>query len=191
MPSKIEDTKNDKCTVTNDDDMSIEVPAACKNIFTDASIHNLTFNINNYVQQHNPCGGYSISSSQGTSSFNSQDIKDIAKPFPLDVQESVKCSRIRVTTKLPIKKPDILGSSKWEFKYNNRTISAFIEDEIFLNDVHQGIITIKAGDYINAVLEIYYDINESGEPIESSAKYTVLNVIGRVSSDYENLALPF
>lgn len=51
---------------------------------------------------------------------------------------------------LKVKKPDYLGESKWEFKYENRIISAKISDEEWLGKFQDREIDVRPGDSIRA-----------------------------------------
>ncbi len=74
---------------------------------------------------------------------------------------------------LVIKKPDLLGDSQWEFKFNSNTIKAKIEDEDWLTKFQNGEISIQAKDSIECNLRIETnDISGS----KSEVIYTVLKV---------------
>jgi hypothetical protein len=76
---------------------------------------------------------------------------------------------------LKVKKPDYLGSSKWEFHYDGRTIEARIQHAEWLARFHDDGAGLRPGGALraNVRVEIAYDEqNESLPP-----KYTVLEVL--------------
>lgn len=74
---------------------------------------------------------------------------------------------------LVIKKPDLLGDSQWEFKFNGNTMKAKIEDENWLTKFQNGDFSIQAKDSIECDLRIETnDIPES----KSEVIYTILKV---------------
>lgn len=86
---------------------------------------------------------------------------------------------------LLVKKPDLLGDSKWQFIFN-KNIEAKIEDELFLEKVRNGQIVILAGDKINCELEIEYDLTERLEIIPKSEKYNIKKVNGEIIKPKED-----
>ena len=86
---------------------------------------------------------------------------------------------------LLVKKPDLLGDSKWQFIFN-KNIEAKIEDELFLEKVRNGQIVILAGDKINCELEIEYDLTERLEIIPKSEKYNIKKINGEIIKPEED-----
>lgn len=79
-----------------------------------------------------------------------------------------------------MKKPDLLGDSKWSFIFN-KIIEAEIEDKEFVNKVHSGIIrNLYAGVKIPVKLRIEQELDEKGLPIKDTDKYFVEKVIGDI-----------
>jgi len=60
---------------------------------------------------------------------------------------------------LKVKKPDYLGDSKWEFKYENRKLEAKIKNSKWLSDYQQGKIDIRPGSSLRASIRtiVKYD----------------------------------
>lgn len=82
---------------------------------------------------------------------------------------------------LVVKKPDYLGSSKWDLKHGNRTISASIEDSEWLGRFQSREIDVRPGDalrctvrieikygYDNQILSESYFIDSVDEVIDES-----------------------
>ena len=84
------------------------------------------------------------------------------------------------TVELKLKKPDLLGDSKWSFIFT-KIIEAQIEDKEFVNKVHSGIIrNLYAGVKILVKLRIEQESDEKGLPIKDTDKYFVEKVIGDI-----------
>jgi len=90
-----------------------------------------------------------------------------------------------ISVDLLVKKPDLLGDSKWQFIYN-KNIEAKIEDELFLEKVRNRQIVILAGDKINCELEIEYDLTERLEMIPKSEKYNIKKINGEIIKPEED-----
>lgn len=180
--------KGDVVEVTNIDGRIIQAPKASANIMYNSYIDNLVINISGYATEHDPKGGFSISDEKDHHHYTVDDIKQMTKLLPME--EIISCQKTRKETILYIRKPDILGNSRWGFKYENKNIEANIEDEDFLDSVHNGL-SVAAGDYVQARLEICVDLDPDGEPIKGSEKYTVYKVCGSIqhSSEEEQLLL--
>lgn len=88
---------------------------------------------------------------------------------------------------LKVKKPDYLGESKWEFKYENRIISAKIHDEEWLSKFQNREIDVRPGDSIRAsvkqIAKYGYDFSVI------SISYEILKVVEIIRVE-ENLTLP-
>jgi len=82
-----------------------------------------------------------------------------------------------IETNLLLKKPDLLGNSKWGFIFD-KSIEATIKDEQWLHKVHTGKIKLYAGVKIPVKLLIECDYDEFMNPI--STRYTVLEVTGDI-----------
>ena len=81
---------------------------------------------------------------------------------------------------LALKKPDLLGDSKWSFILD-KIIEAEIEDKEFLDKVHSGIIrNLYAGVKIPVKLRIEQEFNEEGLLIKDAEKYFVEKVNGNI-----------
>jgi hypothetical protein len=76
---------------------------------------------------------------------------------------------------LKIKKPDFLGSSKWEFRYDGHAIEAKIQDYEWLDRFREDGAGVRPGGALRAMVRVevaYDDENESLPP-----KYTILKVV--------------
>lgn len=75
---------------------------------------------------------------------------------------------------LAVKKPDYLGTSRWEVRHGGRTISAKIEDDSFLRRFQNRDIDVRPGDALNCMVRVErkygFDNNLIGE------RHTIVSV---------------
>ncbi|NEQ35815.1 MAG: hypothetical protein F6K40_05760 [Okeania sp. SIO3I5] len=76
---------------------------------------------------------------------------------------------------LKVKKLDLLGQSKWEFKHGKSRIEAKVADFKWLESFKNRDITIFPGDAIKAIVEVIEKYDFSGELV--STQYTIKEVI--------------
>lgn len=76
---------------------------------------------------------------------------------------------------LKVKKPDYLGESKWEFKYESRKLEAKIKDTIWLSDYQSGKIDIRPGSSLRVSMNIIVKYDHDNEVI--STQYEILQII--------------
>lgn len=160
--------------IHNENGEVLYVSKASGAVLNNIHIDSLVMNISKYARENNPDGGFSISSEKETVQCAKEDIPFLLDPLPI-VEESI-CKKQIVVVELIIKKPDLLGSSKWSFRLNNRTIEAAVNDLEWLQKVHTGEIVIRAGASIKASLEVLVDVDKDGIPIEGTQRYSVISV---------------
>ena len=91
-----------------------------------------------------------------------------------------KKGNIIENVELALKKPDLLGDSKWSFIFD-KIIEVEMEDKEFLDKVHSGIIrNLYAGVKIPVKLRIEQEFNEEGLLIKDTEKYFVEKVNGDI-----------
>jgi hypothetical protein len=54
---------------------------------------------------------------------------------------------------LKVKKPDFLGDSMWDFRYEGKKLTAKVIDSRWLQNFHQGSVTIHPGDALEVAAE--------------------------------------
>ena len=172
--------KDDGVHIENCDGQIIVANDGSSNIINNITIDNIVTNVSIYANCNNQEYGFTVSSENQSVSCSPQDLQHMSHALPIKENRSNLCSRSHVT--LAIKKPDLLGYSKWSFILNGRGIESSIIDRSWLSKVHGGDIVIRAHDYINAILETTIDVDESGVPIENTAKYVVVEVLDLFSS---------
>jgi len=95
---------------------------------------------------------------------------------PLDIEDLLTKETIENTTQLilKVKKPDYLGLSMWDFKYDGRQISAKILDIEWLTNFHKRMIDIRPGDSIKADLKTKIKYGYDNEIVGQS--YEIIKV---------------
>jgi len=76
---------------------------------------------------------------------------------------------------LKVKKPDYLGDSMWDFRFENRTIQAKILDSNWVNRFQNREVEVRPGDAIKAKINVSVRYGYDGEVV--SSHYTILEVL--------------
>lgn len=90
---------------------------------------------------------------------------------------------------LAVKKPDYLGTSKWELRHGKRTISAKIEDALWLSRFQGRQVDVRPGDALQCTVKVELMYGFDNELIIE--RYTVLTVIDVLANRYQVIELPF
>lgn len=90
---------------------------------------------------------------------------------------------------LAVKKPDYLGTSKWELRHGKRTITAKIEDSSWLSRFQGRQVDVRPGDALQCVVKIEMQYGFDNELI--AERYTVITVNDVLANRYQILELPF
>lgn len=179
-PTSTQYKENGDVGITNVNNLTLIVNKYEANILKNCRIDQLVTNVARCVTQHNPNGGFSLSSSTtGENKYSAQDTHNmsVSTLFQDDNIINMQCQKI--TTDLYIKMPDLTGYRQWEMYFQGERIRVNIEDNDFLEKVHNGL-TFKAGDYIKCVLQITIELDKNGIPQNNTTKYSVLSVIGGI-----------
>lgn len=83
-----------------------------------------------------------------------------------------------IQAELLIKKADLIGNSKWDFISGKKTITATIEDSVFLERVHSGRVTFASGAKLLVQLRVEADFDEYLSP--RNHRYYVEKILGDV-----------
>ncbi len=104
------------------------------------------------------------------------------------IEETKDLHTYTIETPLLLKKPDLLGRSKWGFIFD-KNIEAEIKDEEWLRKVHSGDIKqLYAGVKIPVKLLVEVELDEYKDPV-GIPKYTVLEVTGNPIEPSVNMKL--
>lgn len=83
-----------------------------------------------------------------------------------------------------IRKPDLLGKSKWQFRHGKTSLSAPISDEAWLLEFHAGKHPMTPGDALRVRARYEYSYDAQGLLIDQ--KVTVIKVYGKINSPHPN-----
>jgi hypothetical protein len=104
------------------------------------------------------------------------------------IKEAKDLHTYTIETPLLLKKPDLLGNSKWGFVFD-KNIEAEIQDETWIRRVHKGEIKqLYAGVKIPVKLLVEVELDEYKDP-KGAPKYTVLEVTGEPIEPSVNMQL--
>lgn len=81
---------------------------------------------------------------------------------------------------LKVKRPDYLGSSRWEFKCNDRTIEAKIDDVDWLSKFQTRRYDVRPGDSINARVRVTIKRDQKGLIV--AERFAIISVIDTIES---------
>jgi hypothetical protein len=84
-------------------------------------------------------------------------------------------------TRLPVKKPDLIGDSQWDLYMGGRVIRAKILHKEWLEKFHSRSIELRPGDMLDAMLEITLLQSPEGEVV--GYRYQVLEVFAVIQQE--------
>ena len=112
--------------------------------------------------------------------------------YNLDADSLEMRPRVHVTTsftKLKVKKPDLLGDSRWSFILDKQ-IEAKIEDVVWLEEFQKGNIPLPVGSYLDVMLRHEIELDDNNHPT-GNASYYVVDVKGVIPpSEQDELFAP-
>ncbi|MFR5439577.1 MAG: hypothetical protein ACLTJN_05245, partial [Monoglobus pectinilyticus] len=183
-PRKIEE-ENDNTKITNNDgEILYTDKLACQKFFENAKIEGSVINIVNEVKKDFERPGFKIRTSDVNSNssveYSRQDF-DMIKPIVdslISERDDILVNIIDAT--LLIRKPDLIGKSKWGFVFD-RNIEASIEDENWLSYVREQ--NIKFGKGMKLPVKLKIEVRHRGGDQIIDTAYTVLEVTGDIIED--------
>ncbi len=167
------------------DGTEVIAPLGAKIVIDKPAVSRKISEISQAIQQHNPEGGFTLIGSDEEVHYDHQAVEEIALLSPATEFGPTEINQ-RSEVTLPIRKVDLLGKAAWSFVYGQRTITASIEDRQFLQNVHSGKSSYKAGDKLTVQLTTSTKLAGDGTP--TSESYTidkVINIIPSVSYEGE------
>jgi len=90
----------------------------------------------------------------------------------LVTSEALKSTNVMI---LKVKKPDFLGDSQWEFKFDGRILPAKIADGAWLSEYQAGHVPINPGDAVRASVETVIRYGFDREVV--GKEHTILKVL--------------
>lgn len=106
--------------------------------------------------------------------LNIEKIEDLAVSRTLDFPPAPMI--------LAVKKPDYLGTSKWDFRFGKRNISAKIEDEAWLRRFQGREEDVRPGDALQCTVKITHLYGHDNELI--SGRYVITHVEAVLVNQY-------
>ncbi|RVH05056.1 hypothetical protein CN217_26505 [Sinorhizobium meliloti] len=103
--------------------------------------------------------------------------------MPSEHMSEVKGDKILSNTTdmvLVIKKPDLLGKSKWQFRHGKKNLSVPITDEQWLKEFHEGAHPLSPGDALSVRMRHVAVYSEKGDLKESSE--TIVKVMAVIKN---------
>ncbi len=176
---------NDKETaIQNQDNQILKVQKEIGNAyFQNNKIDNLI--VNQFTILTDNRSSYSITTKNDKITIDKNSY-DNMRQVVVDENPTAKTIKQKpIEVELLLKKPDLLGDSKWQFVYN-KTIEAKIEDEDFLDKVRRGKISVRAGVKIPCLMEVEYDLSDRLDIIQKSEKYNIKKIIGDIIEPEED-----
>lgn len=113
-----------------------------------------------------------LSSTEGQSKFNAEFEVSQAMVQELVTREKIAAKGERI---VKIKKPDYLGTSKWEFKYAGRAVEAKILHKEWLQRFQNNQVSLNPGDSLRVILNEEVSYGYDSEIVQTD--YEVVEVI--------------
>lgn len=164
--------------VTNQDNQSITGPTNIVNCYlNDSKIDNTIVQIFTDLKTSNRTG-IVIEHIDKSESFQKADYEKMTATIVEKDKSNIskQTSDIINDCELIIKKPDLIGRSKWNVLFAGRSIDIKIDDDKFLQQIREGIIKISGGYKLVGDLKIQTEIDDDYNII--NAEYILLIVRG-------------
>jgi hypothetical protein len=181
QPRNIIYGNNNAKIINQDHGTIIENINITKNYFVNSTLDNLISDTFNPLLKDEDRTGFQIIYENKTKIDISKDeFNNMSTPIAEKENNYRKKGNIIENIELALKKPDLLGDSKWSFILD-KIIEVEMEDKEFLDKVHSGVIrSLYAGVKIPVKLRIEQEFNEEGLLIKDTEKYFVEKVNGDI-----------
>ena len=187
-PPKEITKENNKTKILNNVGESILVDrATAKTYFNSPTIDNRTVNIFNVLKLDKNRDDLLIESIDGKNrlKISKTEFESLSKNIVEEIQASKDIYTHVVELPLLLKKPDLLGKSKWGFVFN-KIIEADIKDTGWLQRVQKGEIkNLYAGVRIPVKMLIEVGLDDLKNP-KGEPKYSILEVTGDIIEPPQN-----
>jgi hypothetical protein len=168
--------ENDKMVIKNKNGEDLLVPDNMGNAFFENNkIDKLIVNITTHLKESSR-ENMSIKTKEDEIVIDKEEYDDMGISVVDENPTAKTVTNSPVEAQLLVKKPDLLGKSKWEFIYNKK-IEAKIEDNEFLDKVRKGEIkNLYAGVRLPCILQFEYELDENHDIVPNSDRYTILRL---------------
>lgn len=185
-PKLIGEVKDEAVVVTNQDGAKTSVAAgSASQYFNNPHIDNCVIQIFGPLSGDPNRSAFKLIGADGTLNIDKASFKDMASKV---VDETTQISKTThkqiIKADLFVKKPDLIGNSKWGFVLDHN-IEAEILDKSFLKKVRDNEFQFGAGSMLPCKMLIEVGLDEKNEPLP--AKYSIIEVTGKpFVSDHED-----
>lgn len=101
-------------------------------------------------------------SSEGTDTINTRFHVTAERIEEILTQETITNNDTMI---LKVKKPDFLGDSMWDFRYEGKKLVAKVQDDGWLKQFHDGEVVLRPGDAIRGMIEVQTKYGQDKEVI--------------------------
>lgn len=166
---EISDLQNDLAHIA--EETNIKLLPTYEPIPRDKLVYSIN-KINNALAPLNDDDSAKFLSNTGDADFN---LSLYIAPETIDALITAETIESTMTMIMKVKKPDFLGASQWDFRFDNRTIPATIVDTGWLEQFQEGTVPIVPGDAIRArvLTQVQYGYDRD----VVATHYTVIEVL--------------
>ena len=181
QPKSIIYENNNAEIINQDNGVIIENAHTTKNYFINCTFDNsIADTFSPLVKDEDRTGFQIIYDNKTKIDISKDEFNNMSTPIIEKENNYRKKGNTIENIELALKKPDLLGDSKWSFILD-KIIEVEMEDKEFLDKVHSGIIrNLYAGVKIPVKLRIEQEFNEEGLLIKDTEKYFVEKVNGDI-----------
>lgn len=187
-PKDITDADSESVITNHEGEKIVEDKNIVKTYFGDTQIDRSITNIFNVMVEDGSRDSLTVKQDRNkVIKIKNSEFANMSKNIVTDKDMVKDTMRNVVDVNLLLKKPDLLGKSKWGFILD-KNIEATIADEEWLKKVNSGQITkLYAGVKIPVKLLIETDLDNQRNPI--STRYTILEVTGDIIEPDDQITL--
>ncbi|MGI6602164.1 MAG: hypothetical protein ACOX3P_00805 [Saccharofermentanales bacterium] len=175
-PSKIEKKEaTNSVVIHNNDDVELTVNQSIYNIYATPDCNSTVANMFNRLETDGTREDFRIKTKDVEEIVDAKDFKILSLPTSLEpLIDRVNVQKIS-NIEVDIRKPDLAGRSQWGL-YLIKQIDATMEDERFIEEVHNGEHHFGANDKLIVDLRIETILDDRGLSIVGSERYFVEHV---------------
>ncbi|MBB1533090.1 MAG: hypothetical protein HG465_003045 [Mogibacterium sp.] len=174
----------DNCVIENFEGKQYSVNKCLgDSFFKDSKIENSVINIVN-IAENNKREGFFVKGDLEEVAFNEADYSKVGAVVPSMLEENNSIFTQKVDAILEIRKPDLVGNSKWGFIFT-KNIEATIEDKEWLEKIHEEKTKFCVGMKLPVHMRIDVPLDENRIPV-GEPTYTVLRITGDIIEEEDN-----
>lgn len=186
-PKEIKEENDKKIIINYKDEQYVADRQITATYLDSAKIDNCTVNIFTALKEDPNRDDMLLESKTENIKIKKEEYDNMAAKIIEEMKEDEELFTQVIETPLLLKKPDLLGNSKWGFVFT-KNIEAEIKDIEWLKKVHSGEIKLFAGVKIPVKLLIEIELDEYKNP-KNEPKYSIIEVMGDVILPMRNKKL--